>query len=649
MQKSRRYIEERFHGGNQNVSTPAAQPRDRARPCSAVRWWTASGGARTFSPVARLFRRFLSAGLIASLIFACADAAEKKDTRPVLDPPPPAIPQQITILRGGRIDIPLRIYGVQNEPLRYLIKSAPAHGKLSEPRVTTREVSTVTYEPPADLAITADRFTYSVQSHAGVSAPVEVSISITDAPARLTVANTVEFGELLAGDRAVREIEVANRGGGVIEGTVEVDPPFAIEGRRTYRLEAGDYTYFKVVFAPGEGGVFHREIRYSSDREFVTSLVGSAQTPIAAEPERLEIRNGEDSTVRTGAFEIVNRTGEERTFSLQGGPRLQLAPNVTVAAHARTAIAVSTRPEDVAELTGAEVSVEAAGFALRVPVHGDRVGPILRVPQHNVALGRVDAARGAQAAVEIENVGGTVAHVAAAISAPFSLGQDTFDLLPGERKQLLLSVEPGAAQLYRTWAKFSAGPSTAELEIDAELVNNLAASRGSSVRPDSSSRSDTATATDEIPPWMPDLNLAKSIRVTSITSTAARVEWPVELQDAPAFRVERLMLTRDSSQELRNAWVEIPHTSFTREGPIWVANLKGLEPLQSQTIRVVPLLGEGRIGGPLFQLDFNTRPAHALLPRPQLVPSLFLILLAIGGVLVWRRMRRQFTEPISGF
>lgn len=596
----------------------------------------------------RHFTRLCAIGTLAGLVLAHADAAEKKDTRPVLDPPPPALPQSVTVARGQRVEIPLKIYGVQSEALRYLIKTRPAHGKLSEPRTVSREVSAVTYEPPPDLAVTADRFTFSVQNHAGVSAPVEVTISIVDEPSRLAVAHTLEFDELLAGATAMKEIEVANKGGGLIEGDLEVDPPFKVEGRRHYHLEAGDYTYFKIVFAPSEGGLFRREIRYTSDREFVTTLVGSAQTPISAEPARIELRHGSDSAVRTGAFEIVNRTGDPLTFTLNGGARLQVPASVSVTAHGRAAIAVSTRAEDVTELED-EVRVESTGFALRVPVRAFKAGPILRLAQQNLALGRIDATRGARASVVLENAGGTTANVTAEIAPPFTLSETTFDVMPGEKKRLALIVPPGDAQRYRTWLKFKAGATNAELEVDAELVSSTGASRPSS-RDENPETKRPAPAVDpaDLPPWMPDLNIAKDIRVTGVTATTANLQWPIEFNGAAKFTAHRLMLTRDSAKELRNAWVEIPKTTFTRQGPLWVASLTGLLPQQSQTVRIVALDPEGRAKEELFRLDFYTLPRPSL-PKPSLFSTLFYALLAIGGFILWKRIRRQFTEPLSGF
>ena len=108
------------------------------------------------------------------------------------------------------------------------------------------------------------------------------------------------------------------------------------------------------------------------------------------------------------------------------------------------------------------------------------------------------------------------------------------------------------------------------------------------------------------------------------------------------------MFTRDSARELRNAWVEIPKTTFAREGQLWVASLTGLQPQQSQTVRVVPLNGEGKPGTELFRLDFYTASSR-ILPKPRLIPTLLITLAAALGFLLWRRVRRHFGAPLSGF
>ncbi|MEA3209387.1 MAG: Flagellar-associated PapD-like [Chthoniobacter sp.] len=562
--------------------------------------------------------------------------------------PPPPMPQKVIVPRGRKVEIPLRIYGRQNEALRYLIKTPPAHGKLSSVREVGRETSAVAYEPPDDLAITADRFTFSVQSTAGVSAPVEVTIAIIDQPAQLAVPESVDFGELLAGGTATKSLELANRGGGLAQGELLVEPPWKIEGPCKYRLGAGELTNFKLTFAPTDGGQFRGEIRYTSDRDHSTALRGSSQAPISAEPAAVVLGSQPDSPLRVGGFEIVNRTPEARTFTLTAGARLHVEKSISVPAGGRVSVPVSAHAVDMEAIEDA-VRVEQAGFVLRVPVKAPKVGPILRVASGNIILGRVEATRGAQTVIEVENGGGTVARVTGEISAPFLLPESTFDVAPGEKKQVPLVLQPGSAGRYRTWLKFK-GPqlATVELQIEAELVGTPAATAGRQVAKATPKPREEDPA--ELPPWMPDPDVVRAIKITDLAPTSATILWPADLNEAARYRIERLMLTRDTAHALRKAWIEIPKTTFARDGARWSARLIGLQPQQSQTVRVVPLDAQGGAGQPLFMLDFFTPEKRtAGLLKIGLFQWLLAGLVVCLAITAWKRLRHSLTESPSGF
>ncbi|MEI9896320.1 MAG: hypothetical protein WDN28_21260 [Chthoniobacter sp.] len=145
--------------------------------------------------------------------------------------PPQPVELNIKVRREGKTEIPLRIYGKANEPLKYLIRVPPVHGRLSEPRPTEREVSVVVYEPPADLGITTDKFSYAVQSAVGVSASVEISMTIVDQPPQLTIQDALDFSTVRTGASNFRMLEISNHGGLIAAGDVIVNDPWKIEGK----------------------------------------------------------------------------------------------------------------------------------------------------------------------------------------------------------------------------------------------------------------------------------------------------------------------------------------------------------------------------------------------------------------------------------
>jgi hypothetical protein len=580
---------------------------------------------------------FLAGGLAAA-------APKDKEVRPVVAAPPPAMPQSLTVARGKTLEIQLRIYGGRNEALSYVIKRAPGRGKLSPPRPLNRSISVVTYEPPDDLAITSERFTYSVQSLDGVSAPVEVSIAITDEPAKLTVPEALDFPELLAGDTAEREFELANRGGGVALGEVKIDPPWKIDGDPKYRLAAGEYRFFKVIFAPAEGGTFRGEMRFTSVRELATSLRGVAVAPVSVEPPKVELRHEPDDPARRGGFEIVNRTQEERRFELNGGERLRVQKEFVVPANGRVWVSVSTDAADVAALSG-EVRVEAPGFALRVPIQAPKVGPIIRVDPTKLSFGRIDASAAAQVPFAVENTGGSIARVSASIGEPFVLPQPNFDLAPGEKKQLALAIQPAEPNRYRAWLLLKVETMKVELEVEAEMLQSNSTSAAAASRPMKGAphrtKSENISRSEETPVWMPDLNVVKDIQVSELTPTTAKLAWPAHLSAATTFQLERLMLMRDSAGEIRNVWVPMSKVAFAREGASWSARIQGLVERQSQTIRVVPIAAGGERARSLFRVDFDTPAKPQILPRLSLLQICLLALAVCVGVVLWRKFRSQ--------
>jgi hypothetical protein len=592
----------------------------------------------------------LLAGALAAAGFAPpAAAADKKNATPIMAPaPPPAMPQNVKALRGQKTEIPLRTFGRHSEPLRYVIQSPPAHGRISQPRAVDREVSMVTYEPPANFAIKSDRFLFSVKTSVGVSAPVEVNITIVDEAPILTIPNVLNFGTVLVGATAAKEFELANRGGGIAEGELQVPAPWKVEGKSRYQLAGGEWAIFKIVFAPTEGREYRGEIVFTSDRQFSTALNGTAAMPVSAEPAEVFLRHEPGLAVRTGVFEVVNRTSEARTFRLSGGPRLRVEPEISVPAGGRLAVAVNTQANDVTPLDEA-VKVEADGVSLRVPVKAAAVGSILRASQERIALGSQPADRGGQIALDLENIGGMPATVVGEIGAPFVVTPATFLLPPGEKRVVAVGIQPAQPGPYRSWLKLKAAAVNLEVEVEAELASTSPSAPRSPAANARTQRTEQPQPPepdepDEPQQWMPDMNIAGAIRVSDIRPTSAHLEWPAEINDSTRFRIERMMFTRDPKGEYRNVWLDLPQVTISRDGPKWRASIAGLKPAQSQTLRVVNLDSEGNPVLSLFKVDFFTPEEPRRLRAPSLIEALVGALVICGGIAFWRRTR----QPTAG-
>ncbi len=614
-------------------------------------------GCATFPPVQKFARRFVPlAALCAAGALVCAPplaGAEKKE--PLPEAPPPAQPLAVKVKRGEPVEIALRIYGRKNEPLKYLIRVPPEHGRLTEPRVVEREVSAVTYTPTADLAITRDRFSYAVQNGAGVSAAVDVVITIVDQPPQLALPGALDFASMLAGAAAAKTLEIGNRGGGLAEGQAEVEAPWKIEGSPKYRLGAGARVVFKIVFAPEKGGVFESAVRFSSQPETSVRVRGEAVEAITATPARIVLQNATGEAVRAGAFELTNQTDEERRVTLSGGARLQVPAELAVPAHGKVSVPVQTAADDVTALEG-EVRVEAAGLTVRVPVRAARVGPLVRAVRGPVAFGRVDAARAASASFELENFGGAEASVSWEIGAPFVMEQAAVALAPGEKKTLVLRTQPAAAGKYRAWLTAKVGAQRLEIPVEAELLAKAAPAAapravGSQAAGRAADNSPAVTpeiaAEEPLPPGVAELRVElirpEGVTLTRLTPTAATIEWPVTLDAAERFRLESRRVVADAAGELKVVWDEIPKVTVRRDGGKNVAALTGLQPGTAYGVRVVPLGSAGEVGKPLFTQFFVTPAGANWTPKFTLLRVFFVAFAVCLGFILrqrWAARRR---------
>ena len=574
---------------------------------------------------------------------------------PLPEAPPPAQPLAVKVRRGEPIEIPLRIYGQKNEALRYLIRTAPAHGKLTEPRAVEREVSVVTYTPPADLAITRDRFAYAVQNSAGVSAAVDVVITIVDLPPDLALPGALDFSSILAGATAAKPLEISNRGGGLAEGQVAVEAPWKIEGSPKYRLAAGGHAIFKVVFAPESGGIFDSAVRFSSQPETSVPVHGEALEAIAATPAKIVLQNAPGDPVRTGMFDLSNQTNDEQRVTLSGGARVQVPAELAVPAHGKVSVPVQTAAGDVAELDG-EVRVQAAGLTVRVAVRAARLGPLVRAVSGPVAFGRVDATKPSSASFHLENFGGSAANVTWEIGAPFVMEQPSVTLEPGEKKTLTMHTQPAAAGKYRAWLTVKADQQKLEIPVEAELFAKSAPAtpRSASVAA-SPAPAESAPATSEssepeqpapiLPPGMQvDLFRPAGVGLARLDATSAILEWPATLSATAAkFRFENRQIFADASGDLQVRWNEMPKTIVRREGGKYAATLSGLAPATAYGVRAVPLGPGGETGKPLFALFFVTPEKAGWLPKLTPLRALMAVFAVCIGIMLrqrWMRNRR---------
>jgi len=285
-------------------------------------------------------------------------------------PPPEPNPTEIVVPRGGSVMITLSAYSITSPIIRFRIKRGPK-GQLGTPQMATADTAVVRYKPPAGAGPGEDSFLFTVQSEAGVSAPAEVRIKITDKDPLLVAPLDLEFGELLPGQSARRTLELQNIGGGLAQGMVRVPEGWTVEGDAAYRIGAGAKQSFTLVFAPPEEGGYTGDVQYTGNPERATDLTGQGVAPMAVTSGTVELTMA--GTMRMGMIRVENRTDGVRTVRVTAGAHVGADSTLAVPAKGMADIAVrATGDGEIDDY----VTVEGEGLKADVPVHAAAVRPL---------------------------------------------------------------------------------------------------------------------------------------------------------------------------------------------------------------------------------------------------------------------------------
>jgi len=566
----------------------------------------------------------------------------------------------VKIRREGKTEIPFRIYGRANEPLKYLIRVPPVNGKISDPQSKEREVSVAVYEPPADLSVTTDKFSYAVQSSAGVSAAVEVNITIIDRPPQLAIQDNIDFGTIRAGAKNFRMLEISNKGGLIASGEVVVDPPWKIDGKTAYHLKADDVAVFKVLFTPDSGGKFEGVARFTSDPQHSTTLRGVAEAAIAANPPQWVLQQASGDSSRTGTFELLNQLDEARTIQLKADARLKVTPQLTIPAHSGANVTFEAS-SDTADAFDAAIQLTAPDFSISIPVRVPALSAVMRATPQEIAFGRLPLEAKAKENFEVENIGGASGRVTWEIAAPFSTSETSVTLQAGEKKEFVVELETKIPGHYRTWLKFRSGTQSFDMLVEAEITatGNMAQrprpgtttvatgpeSTDPSAAPSESAEPNaTPSPAASLPDWVADPRLPAGVRVSQITATSAMIEWPARLSPAAHFRLDMRQLKIGPENRLEISWLQPTGIPIERRGDNYVAILTDMFPGQPWTVRILPILTGGEVGDPLFTVDFQTLGETSSTSgwgRPSLLQLLVVALILLIIRQAWQRWGRR--------
>jgi hypothetical protein len=592
-----------------------------------------------------IFRNEISMGhrrylILIALLAGVAVQAGPKDSLVV--PPPMAQPQSVSIFRGRSVDVPLRAQGRAPGQLKFLIRSLPSKGRLGEIRLTGPKSAEVTYIHDG-TSKGSDSFTFAVQAmDSPVSAAAPITITISEEPPALSVVKSIDFGTLEVGTTREKQIVVQNTGGGILEGRMEVSPPWKVIGSIEYRLGRNQRRNVRLLCAPNEQQDYSGRLVFSHDARELVELTASAISPFEFDPSReIELSSRDAGALRSGGVVIRNRTARDRTLEISVPPEIVSPAQVFVAAGQEKKVALHTQPAFLGALEG-EVKFDSEGFRRSIPVRVFALQPVLRIePREGLDFGEIELRRQHKGFLRIKNEGGSAARLRARVPREILLVPDpnAAVLQPGETRVFEVAFEASSPGGYRSEIIVESGrgkpvsiPVSGQVgSRPAEAKKVPTAALSSAARP--------AAAAPESPQPPSSIPAVKEIKVLRASNRLFEVGWDRPASDPAAWIVQQRQLEVAGAAPPKVTWRDLTNVRFFERNGMVGARFENLVPGQVWFLRVVSIDEQGRRSAPSPTFMMSSAPAkdHTLLRG-------ILVLLVAGagvfGFLVFRQRRQ---------
>ncbi len=359
-----------------------------------------------------------------------------------LVPPPQGKAITVEVARGGSVTIPLTGSDRKLRDLRFGIDRGPRHGRLGGITSAGPRKATVTYTHGDDEDSVQDSFVYSVKAGTGGTGRATVTIKVVDAAPVLAAPATVDFGEVVLGETPIKSFQLANLGGGVIEGDVTLPPPFHLETPGDFSLRRGKSRDFAVSFAPDRPGEFMQRVSPSPSDGSVIVFRGRALEPFQARPASTVLAAAADDTRATSVL-ITNLALTNLVIRITGpeGTPVRMPREVAVAAGGTATVELMIPASEKGAVQDFTVAFASPDYSSEWQFSAPPIPARLEVfaPPD---FGEVEPGRTAEAVLAVRNTGGTHGHLRMHLGPLIRPVESTeaIDLAPGETREVKLKM-----------------------------------------------------------------------------------------------------------------------------------------------------------------------------------------------------------------
>jgi len=348
---------------------------------------------------------------------------------------PVPVTGRVEALKGHEVQFEIRAESkTPGATVEFLIRTFPSAGKIvslvSKPNERNKAI--VTYYADPTSGATADAFAFAVRYRGGrYSAEMRYDIDLVDLKTEIQAPPEIDFGEVLVGGEAVRDITIRNLGNGSMERQIFLTPPWHLVDPADGKVSIGPRggRVLKVAFRPELMGETSYFLSFSRSKEGTTKLLGKGGDPFQLVSESLELTIDEVSGARRGEIELLNPGAKPVMVEARASTRLQngileaylLAPGKT------TKVPVGLGATDTAPFDGTVQFFLANGYSKSVRVFAPVVPARIEVSVPNaissevINFGKVEAGRSTERGITITNRGGVAVPLEFHIPEPFRL------------------------------------------------------------------------------------------------------------------------------------------------------------------------------------------------------------------------------------
>jgi len=357
-------------------------------------------------------------------------------------PPPQGKPLTVEVPRGGTVTIPLTGSDRALRDLQFNIGRSPRWGRLSGISLESRGRAAVRYTHGDDEDSLSDSFVYTVKAASGGTGRATITIKVIDAPPVLAAPRVVDFGEVVLGETPIRSLQVANLGGGMLEGEIKVPEPFAVETDGSFRLRRGRSADFAVSFAPATPGDFLQRISVSPQDPSFVEFRGRAIEPfeISAESSVLAVQPDDSRVV---SLRLLNRAATSNVvrINLPPGSPVEAPREVNIPPGETAPVDFSIKPQTKGDVPEFTVTFSTPNHTNTRTFSAPPVPPrlaIVTAPD----FGEVNPGFNYDAELSVRNDGGSPGHLRLRPGPMIRSAEkaEAFDVEPGETKTIGLKL-----------------------------------------------------------------------------------------------------------------------------------------------------------------------------------------------------------------